>query len=154
MSFFCLYHESPIGLLQLKATDTHLYRISFTESRKHKEEKNSLLEDVSEQLNLYFSGELQAFDLPWILEVSDFQNTVLRAVAKIPFGKTKSYKEIAEIAGDAKSVRAVGMANKNNPIPIIIPCHRVIGADGNLTGYAGGIWRKERLLQHEGVLLI
>jgi len=79
---------------------------------------------------------------------------VLRAAAKIPFGKTKSYKDIAAQIGDEKSVRAAGMALKNNPIPIIIPCHRVIGSDGKLTGYAGGIWRKERLLQHEGVLLI
>jgi len=154
MSFFCLYHESPIGLLQLKAAETHLYRISFTENKKHDENKNSLLEEVSEQLGLYFSGGLQIFDLPWILEGSEFQNAVLRAAAKIPFGKTKSYKDIAVQIGDEKSVRAAGMALKNNPIPIIVPCHRVIGSDGKLTGYAGGIWRKERLLQHEGVLLI
>ena len=105
-------------------------------------------------MKLYFSGQSKSFDLPWFLEVSDFQNMVLQAVAQIPYGKTCSYKEIAQEIGNPKFVRAVGLANKNNPIPIIIPCHRVIGAKGNLVGYAGGIWRKEWLLQHEGILLI
>lgn len=104
------------------------------------------------QLREYFSGSLKKFDVPLDLNGSDFQIKVWNELKKIPYGKTKSYKTISEKLGDTKSIRAVGKANGQNPIPIIIPCHRVIGLNGKLTGYAGGLDVKEKLLEIEGSL--
>jgi len=102
------------------------------------------------QLQEYFSRTRKVFDLPIDLEGTDFQTKVWNEVKKIPYGKTRSYKYIAEKLGNVKSIRAVGRANAQNPIPIIIPCHRVIGSNGTLTGYAGGLDVKEKLLEIEG----
>ncbi|MCJ7554734.1 MAG: methylated-DNA--[protein]-cysteine S-methyltransferase [Ignavibacteriaceae bacterium] len=107
--------------------------------------------NVFEQLREYFDGGRKKFDVPLNLKGTEFQKKVWKEVSKIPFGKTKTYKEIALKIGDVKSVRAVGRANGANLIPIIIPCHRVIGANGSLTGYAAGIDVKEKLLALEGV---
>lgn len=101
------------------------------------------------QLNAYFSGELHEFDLPLKATGTPFQEMVWQALTSIPYGKTVSYKDIAEHVHLPRAARAVGMANGRNPISIIIPCHRVIGANGKLTGYGGGIHRKEWLLEHE-----
>lgn len=105
--------------------------------------------ETCSQLDLYFQGKLKEFDLPLRPEGTPFQKKVWRALTAIPYGETKSYKEIAEMAGSVKACRAVGMANHRNPIAIVIPCHRVIGSDGSLTGYAGGIHAKEWLLAFE-----
>lgn len=107
--------------------------------------------NVFEQLREYFDRGRKKFDVPLNLKGTEFQKKVWKEVSKIPFGKTKTYKEIALKIGDVKSVRAVGKANGANPVPIIIPCHRVIGANGSLTGYAAGIDVKEKLLALEGV---
>ena len=103
-----------------------------------------------DQLKEYFIRTRKVFDIPLDLEGTDFQMKVWNEIKKIPYGKTQSYKYIAEKLGDAKSIRAVGRANGQNPIPIIIPCHRVIGSNGTLTGYAGGLDVKEKLLEIEG----
>ncbi len=108
--------------------------------------------DFERQLSEYLEGKRRAFDLPLRLDGSDFQKEVWEAVTRIPYGQTASYGEIALLIGKPKASRAVGAANGANPIPIVIPCHRVIGADGSLTGYGGGIALKSRFLALEGIL--
>ena len=105
--------------------------------------------DCSKQLKEYFNGERKSFQIPLYLEGTDFQLLVWRCLSQIPYGNLKSYQDIAELIGNPKACRAVGMANHDNPIPIIIPCHRVIGKNRKLVGYAGGINRKEYLLSLE-----
>ena len=107
-----------------------------------------------QQLIEYFAGERKDFDLPLRLNGTEFQLSVLQALQKIPYGETTSYSDIAERIGRPKAMRAVGAANGRNPIPIIVPCHRVIGSDGTLTGYGGGLHRKQWLLQHERATLV
>lgn len=109
---------------------------------------------VIAQLDEYFSGTRQSFDLPLRPIGTPFQQRVWTALSDIPFGATESYGDLANRLGDRKASRAVGLANGKNPISIIVPCHRVIGADGSLTGYGGGIERKLWLLRHEGALLV
>lgn len=105
-----------------------------------------------EQLKAYFSGKLRSFDIQTDLEGTSFQQKVWKELRNIPFGKTISYLELSKRLGDVKAIRAVASANGRNPLWIIIPCHRVIGSDGSLTGYAGGLYRKKWLLEHEGVI--
>ncbi|WP_299599541.1 methylated-DNA--[protein]-cysteine S-methyltransferase [uncultured Microbulbifer sp.] len=112
-----------------------------------------LTDAAFEQLAAYFSGDLQAFDLPLSAAGTPFQQSVWRALCAIPFGETRSYRELAGAIGNPKAVRAVAGANGANPLSIVVPCHRVIGADGTLTGYAGGLEMKARLLALEGVLI-
>jgi O-6-methylguanine DNA methyltransferase len=113
----------------------------------------SALADLSTQLTAYFEGALQRFSLPLDLRGTPFQLDVWRALQEIPYGEVRSYGDIARAIGRPRAVRAVGMANHDNPIPIIVPCHRVIGSNRTLTGYGGGLELKERLLELEGVLL-
>ena len=108
-----------------------------------------LIQKAASQLREYFDGKRTAFDLPLALCGTDFQNAVWKALQTIPYGQTRSYKDIALLVGSPKAYRAVGMANNRNPIAIIVPCHRVVGSDGSLTGYAGGLAVKERLLALE-----
>lgn len=114
--------------------------------------ESSLIKNAYRQLVEYFNKQRKTFDLPLAPEGTEFQMKVWKALSDIPYGKTRSYKEIAIAIGNPKAVRAVGMANNKNPIPIIIPCHRVIGSDGKLVGYGGGLEIKEYLLKLEGVL--
>lgn len=116
------------------------------------ENRNSCTDHASEQIREYLEGKRKVFDLPLNLKGTEFQQKVWSALTKIPYGETRSYKEIAEVIGNPRSCRAVGMANNRNPISIIIPCHRVIGSDGKLVGYGGGIEQKKRLLELEGVI--
>ena len=111
-----------------------------------------ILAEASGQLAAYFTGALRAFTLPLAPNGTDFQRRVWRALEAIPYGATISYAELARRVGNTTAVRAVGAANGRNPIPIIVPCHRVIGSDGSLTGFGGGLDRKRWLLQHEGAL--
>ena len=111
--------------------------------------ESPILAEAAKQLAAYFAGELRDFDLPLALEGSDFQRQVWDELRRIPFGETTSYMAIAKRLGDARHVRAVGSANGRNPISIIIPCHRVVGSDGSLVGYGGGLERKRWLLDHE-----
>jgi methylated-DNA-[protein]-cysteine S-methyltransferase len=108
------------------------------------------LRETARQLEEYFKGERHAFDLPLRLDGTEFQRRAWRNLMEIPYGKTRSYGEQAERIGNPKASRAVGLANGRNPIPIVVPCHRVIGANGSLTGFGGGIARKRWLLAHEG----
>ena len=107
------------------------------------------LQEAKEQLQQYFSGELKQFNLKLNLKGTDFQKRVWQALQNIPYGKTASYMELAKQLGDPLAIRAVAAANGKNPLWILVPCHRVIGSDGSLTGYAGGLWRKKWLLHHE-----
>jgi methylated-DNA-[protein]-cysteine S-methyltransferase len=145
-------HDSPLGPLTLVASAAGLARLCFPGSdRAPAEATRAPLPEITEQLDAYFAGELEAFDVPMALHGTDFQKRVWDELTRIPFGETISYSELARRLGDLKLVRAVGTANGRNPISIIIPCHRVIGADGSLVGYGGGLERKEWLLEHEAV---
>ncbi len=121
----------------------------FDNTEMPQENSNTVLEQCKQQLNEYFAGERKEFDVNISQEGTEFQQKVWSELYKIPHGKTVSYNYIAERVGGKNMMRAVGSANGKNQISIIVPCHRVIGSDGSLTGYAGGMWRKEWLLKHE-----
>ena len=148
--------HSPIGILKVTATDTGLYSVLFTENTDPQEDAlfappfHPIVEQTIQQLQEYFHSGRKIFEIPLDAEGSTFQKQVWLELVKIPFGKTSTYSAIAQQLNNPLSVRAVGTANGRNPIAIIVPCHRVIGADGTLTGYAGGLWRKEYLLKLEG----
>ena len=113
------------------------------------EQEHPLFEDLKKQLDEYFAGERTDFDLPLIFSGTDFQQAVWKALQQIPYGKTRTYMEQAKLLGDTNAIRAVARANGENSLGIIVPCHRVIGSDGSLTGYAGGLRAKKWLLEHE-----
>ncbi len=140
--------DSPIGPLLVTCNEAGITacRMGATRagSRSH-----PLLARAGEQLSEYFAGRRQAFDLPLAARGTGFQQSVWRALTAIPYGVTRSYGEIAAEVGSPKASRAVGAANGRNPIAVIVPCHRVIGADGSLTGFGGGLDRKRWLLEHE-----
>ena len=148
---FSTFHPSPVGDILLRAdadgrlTDLHLRHDHTAPST------GGPFDAVREQLDAYFAGELEAFDLPLALDGTPFQLRVWEELARIPFAETISYKELALRLGGLKLVRAVGLANGRNPVSIVIPCHRVIGADGSLVGYGGGLERKRWLIEHEAV---
>lgn len=146
--------DSPLGNLRIVASQDAIHSLTFTDLPISNKSDTDLLTSTSKQLDEFFSGVRKKFDLPLAPEGSDFQQRVWQALQEIPFGKTVTYGELSEKLGDPNAVRAVGTANGKNPIAIIIPCHRVIGSDQKLTGYAGGIERKRWLLQHEGALLL
>lgn len=150
------YCHTPVGWLALTASDEALIRICFLETQpdNYPQHSNAVIQEVKFQLTEYFQGNLQQFSIPLQPEGSDFQQSVWQELRDIPYGQTSTYGALARQLGDPKKMRAVGRANGQNPIPIIIPCHRVIGADGKLTGYGGGIARKRWLLKHEGALLL
>lgn len=148
---------SPVGLLKLVANDDALVAVLWeNEDPKRvrlaelvEEPKHAILLETQKQLNEYFLGQRTQFDLPLDFEGTEFQKKIWHALLTIPFGETRSYKQIAEQIGNAKAVRAVGAANGKNPISIIAPCHRVIGQNGKLVGFAGGLENKEILLKIE-----
>lgn len=147
--------ESPVGPLLLAGDAGGLRSVSFESSKRAatvqpnwKEDKAPFAE-VIRQLQAYFRGELKDFDLPLALEGTEFQVRVWRNLQAIPYGETISYGQLAQRIGNPRAVRAVGLANGCNPIPIIIPCHRVIGSDGSLTGFGGGLPNKKKLLALE-----
>lgn len=152
------YMNSPIGALLLAGDDDALHLIGFPEGMGRVEPKTDWIEhsdrfDIErQQLTEYFSGDRQVFELNLSPSGTAFQLEVLAALQEIPFGVTCSYADIAMRIGNPKAVRAVGAANGRNPIPIVIPCHRVIGADGSLTGFGGGLEAKSWLLAHEDSL--
>jgi methylated-DNA-[protein]-cysteine S-methyltransferase len=143
--------KSPIGTLTLIENDGALVGLYMETYKPPPAERRSspLLERAQRQLSEYFSGKRDVFDLPLRLEGTEFQRSVWGALTEIPFGTTCSYADIARRVGRPKAVRAVGAANGANPIAVVVPCHRVIGADGSLTGYGGGLPRKRWLLAHE-----
>ncbi len=149
------YFDTPIGELLLAGDDDGLTLISFPEGSMRRDPDPDWTEDAApfaeamRQLGEYFEGGRQAFDLPLKLNGTDFQLRVLDELQKIPYGETTSYGEIARRIGRPKAVRAVGAANGRNPVPIIVPCHRVIGSGGALTGFGGGLDTKQALLRLE-----
>lgn len=147
------YYPSPIGLIELSATSVALTTLYFVEEPRHAATNNAILTTAVTQLAEYFAGARRQFDLPLHFQGTAFQQQVWQQLLTVPYGKTVPYQEIANALGNPKAVRAVGAANGQNPISIIAPCHRIIGSNGNLIGYGGGLWRKEWLLKHEGYLL-
>lgn len=146
------WRESPIGPLGVGEEDGAITLILFAGQQPpegYREGESPLLEEAWAQLERYFAGELRQFSLPLAPAGTPFQQAVWRALEEIPYGETRSYGEIASQVGRPKASRAVGAANHRNPIPIVIPCHRVIGAGGTLTGYGGGLDRKRLLLDLE-----
>jgi methylated-DNA-[protein]-cysteine S-methyltransferase len=144
-----VYYNSPVGIIEIQATDNGVRAVSFVEEKLFPETPNAHNQLAIKQLDDYFNKKITTFDLPLDLEGTDFQKRVWQHLLNIPFGKTKSYMDIAKLMNDTKAIRAVGTANGSNKIAIIIPCHRVIGSDGSLTGYAGGMERKKWLLDFE-----
>jgi methylated-DNA-[protein]-cysteine S-methyltransferase len=146
--------DSPIGPLGLVASDAGLRAVLFDGHRARSEGRSPILDETARQLDAYFDGELETFELPLELHGTDFQRRCWLALTSIPIGQTVSYGEQARRLGlGPDAARAVGAANGRNPIPIVLPCHRVIGADGSLTGFGGGLHVKRFLLEHEGALL-
>ncbi len=145
-------YPSPIGTLVLIGNENGLSAIHFVADKvTQKTAPPDVLQSTVTQLDEYFKGQRQLFTVKYQLAGTEFQQRVWEVIAAIPFGQTISYQELARRVGNEKAARAVGLANRNNPLPILIPCHRVIGIRGQLTGYAGGLWRKAWLLKHEGV---
>ena len=149
------YFDSPVGPLLLAGTPEALHFISFPEGSKAFEPRTDWVGDdggqleVKRQLSAYFAGELTEFNLPLALHGTDFQKRVWLRLRDIPYGKTTSYGALAHTVGCPSASRAVGAANGANPIPIVLPCHRVVGSNGSLTGFGGGIPVKKFLLAHE-----
>jgi len=149
------YMDSPVGRLLVAGDDGGLRRILFPKGNRpdllesHWVETRKPLEEAVLQLKAYFAGKLKIFSLDLCLDVTPFQKKVLTALQQIPYGETASYGEIAENIGNPMASRAVGQANARNPIPIIIPCHRVVGSNGTLTGFGGGVAVKQALLDLE-----
>lgn len=148
MLYTCKYQFENISLY-LVATETHLINIQFTQPQKALLQTTELLSMATIQLDEYFQGKRTTFSLPFKLTGTPFQLAVWKELQNIPYGQTTSYKEIAQKINKPKAYRAVGMANNKNPLPIIIPCHRVIGSNEKLIGYAGGLKLKNYLLELE-----
>ncbi len=153
--------DSPVGPLLLAAGNEGLCCVEFEVSRHParigadwQQGSNAIIEEARRQLREYFAGERRAFDLPLAPRGTEFQRNVWWRLAEIPFGETISYAQLAARVGKPTATRAVGAANGRNPLPIVLPCHRVIGADGSLTGFGGGLPTKQFLLRLEGALLL
>ena len=153
--------DSPVGELLVAATDRGLCRISYRQDGMDEVLAQTFgarvlrlpLDEVRRELDEYFAGRRRAFDLPLDLRVAPFHEAVLRELARVPYGRTDTYGSLAAKAGRPRAARAVGTVMNRNPIPIVLPCHRIVGADGSLTGYAGGLDAKRRLLELEGATL-
>ena len=158
-SIYTTYYSSPIGLLEIRVDEEAVNAILFVNTWKGPKldesslasnpEKNVTAEHCIKQLNEYFEGKRRAFDFPFRQDGTTFQLKVWNALLDIPYGKTISYLELSKRTGDVKAIRAVGTTNGKNQLCIVVPCHRVIGANGSLVGYGGDLWRKKWLLDHE-----
>ena len=146
------YYNSPVGELIIRSINESLTHVNFNKEEKEVEKITPVIIQAIAQLDEYFNGTRKYFDLPLTPEGTPFQKQVWEALQEIPYGKTISYSQLAIQLGNLKTIRAVGLANGQNPIAIIIPCHRVIGKDGSLVGYGGGLENKVWLLRHEGAL--
>ncbi|TWT17857.1 methylated-DNA--[protein]-cysteine S-methyltransferase [Luteimonas marina] len=159
MTVLTAFVDSPVGPLFVAADDDGLRAIEFRDNRHPvkrdgdwREGDNATLRKAGRQLDEYFAGKRRAFDLPLSPHGTEFQRKVWSTLATIPYGETISYAQLAARVGRSSATRAVGAANGRNPLPIVLPCHRVIGADGSLTGFGGGLPTKQFLLKLEGAL--
>lgn len=154
------FFESPLGIVRVTGDELGVSVISCTDiplneqllATRSDEEQAGPVRQALEQLTDYFAGTRRTFDFPLSPVGTAFQQTVWRALLTVPFGTTLSYLTLSRQLGDEKAIRAVAAANGRNPLWIVVPCHRIIGSNGSLTGYAGGLWRKQWLLEHEGAL--
>lgn len=146
-----IYMESPVGILAIQGTADYISAVSFIDEKKLEPTPDAapLLHTCALQLREYFDKKRKVFDLPISQPGTAFQQTVWHHLTTIPYGETITYLALAKRIGNVKSIRAVGTTNGRNQLAIVVPCHRVIGANGALTGYAGGLWRKQWLLDHE-----
>lgn len=144
------YYKTPIGTAKIVGDENGINAIAvIDDAMETSAEIPEILRDCVQQLDEYFNGTRTVFKLKLNLQGTNFQKKVWEELLNVPYGKTKTYLEQTKKLGDVKAIRAVASANGKNPIWILIPCHRIIGSDGSLTGYAGGIWRKKWLLEHE-----
>ena len=144
------YYKTPIGTARIVGDDEGISSITVLDSEEESSTQiPACLKDCVNQLKEYFQGERTSFNLNLNPQGTSFQKEVWSALQQIPYGTTKSYLKMSKEMGNVKAIRAVASANGKNPLWIVIPCHRVIGSDGSLTGYAGGLWRKRWLLEHE-----
>lgn len=145
------FYKSPIGEIEIKGADKEICSVNFVKRRKRggSASLSPALKECVKQLDEYFKGKRRIFELMLRMGGTDFQKAVWLSLLGVAYGETASYADIAKAIGRPKAVRAVGNSNRLNPIGIIVPCHRVIGSSGDLTGYGGGLWRKEWLLEHE-----
>ena len=149
MNKYTGYIKVSAGIIKIICSEEYVFSVSFSDTIKENDKGSEVLDKALKQMNEYFSGERKKFDLPLYFEGTEFQKSVWNELRKIPYGTTVSYKDIAEGIKNEKAVRAVGNANNKNKIMIIVPCHRVIGKNGKLVGFAGGLDKKEFLLKHE-----
>lgn len=149
-----IYYKTPIGIAKIDGNENGIQSISVLDENdfptiSFPKKTPSCLQNCVTQLDEYFAGKRTDFDLQLNPQGTTFQQSVWNELLNIPFGRTRTYLEQTKQLGDVKAIRAVASANGKNPIWIVIPCHRVVGSDGSLTGYAGGVWRKKWLLEHE-----
>jgi methylated-DNA-[protein]-cysteine S-methyltransferase len=149
MDVFSDYIKNELGYLVIKGGSEKIMSVFFEDNEPEAGETNQVVDDCKSQLLEYFSGSRKVFSVPLDLQGTDFQVAVWNELLKIPFGEVITYTALAQRLGGIKKLRAVGMANSKNPISIIVPCHRVVGKNGNLVGYGGGLWRKRWLLDFE-----
>ncbi len=147
------YHSSPVGDLLIESEEEQIITLNFLKDSKQQEVRTPVIDQCIQELDEYFLKGRKFFTFEMSLRGTDFQKKVWTELLTIPYGKTISYEELAIRVGNIKSIRAVGLANGQNPIAIVVPCHRVIGKNGDLVGYGGGMDNKIWLLQHEGSLL-
>ncbi|MDR3020476.1 MAG: methylated-DNA--[protein]-cysteine S-methyltransferase [Treponema sp.] len=138
-----------LGIAEENGAVCNIFFSTVKKQDGYNNKETPLIKETAKQLDEYFSKKRKNFDIPLLLRGTKFQMKVWNTLKEIPYGETRSYKELAEMTGNPKASRAVGMANNRNPLPIIIPCHRIIGSDGSLTGYAGGLELKQKLLELE-----
>ena len=143
------HFKTPLGIATITGDENGITKISIADEGKESTEIPIVLLKAVTQLQDYFEGKRNHFNFKLNPQGTEFQQKVWKALIEIPYGKTISYLELSKTLGDVKAIRAVASANGKNPLWIVIPCHRVIGTDGSLTGYAGGLWRKKWLLEHE-----
>jgi len=149
---FEAYYKSPVGNLRIISNDSDIIKIEFTEDYFKMKMVPVQIQRCISQLDEYFKGERKKFQVDINPAGTEFQSKIWNLLLKIPYGKTISYLELSQQFGDEKAIRAIASANGKNPVPIIVPCHRVIGNNGKLTGYAGGLLKKQWLLEHEGAI--
>ena len=153
---FTTYYQSPLGLLHISGSKKYISKVHFIDDEKEEKEEtidNPILQQCTEELNEYFAGTRLMFNVPIYQQGTPFQTRVWNELVKIESGHTISYMTLAKRLGDPKCIRAAASTNGKNNIAIIVPCHRVIGTNTSLVGYAGGLWRKQWLLQHEGKIV-